>query len=278
MAILRAFSVTRRRAKHTHHHAIVQNSRLLDLPRELRDHILSYLLLESADAVLVYFPECRRRYGYAVKASFQDSLGRTRWGLARAPGLEISGTTEKYLHLLSLVQSCRQISYEAQEMFFCRNRFLFFRPSWIAALPKMHSQWITRLYVWCRPSLGESGVIWVFVVIEKTKERPGWRLTWMLSPFSTYETRDDLEALKKKLTPWIRTCEKSTLKKLQGRKRRMMNLIFSKSQGRKETLNLNAVVKVLSGPPMCKKSDISIYATSKPCRHQNDSNAPKHIA
>ena len=94
---------------------IVQDSPLLHLPRELRDQIFSYLLVEPNKVKLIYNSKADNGYAKATRSSSKYGQERTGKRFGPSPGIEVSGLTDCYQHLMTLAQLCRQTRDEAQE-------------------------------------------------------------------------------------------------------------------------------------------------------------------
>ncbi|KAK4497455.1 hypothetical protein PRZ48_011906 [Zasmidium cellare] len=229
----------------SHDKEINQGSPLLNLPRELRDQIFSYLLVEPSNVTLVYTSKSKSGYARALKAS--RSYGQRRMGrrFGRSPGMEMFGLSDCHHNLIKLAQLCRQVNYEAQETFFRRNRFIFYSAFGIPSVSKMHAVWLSMVSLWCRPSVGESRIIWMHVAVERMKGRQTWKITWEIF---RYENEPEDKALNQKLLAWTQVCDKMMLKRLKAHE---------------ELVDVNAIVDVLSGPPMCKQMDVSVSAESR---------------
>lgn len=247
-ATVTALISTRTHNKPINKPPIIQDSLLLNLPRELRDHILSYILVEPPGVMLVYNSKSRHGYDRAMRVSFTYGLGRMGRRFGPPPGIEVFGVTDCYQYLMKMVQLCRQTNDEAQEMFFWRNRFIFYTPYGVPSILKMHARWLSKVSFWCRPSVGEAKLIWMHVVVERTQDRPFWKVTWKLF---RYNDEEEDEALNRKLLVWTQNCEELMLMWLQVRK---------------EVMDLEAIVDTLSEPPMCRRMDVSIFPESKPRR------------
>lgn len=232
----------------------VEPSTLLQLPREVRDMILEQLLLETGRIILYYDKHVGYVYRREIGSYFRDALDHSSFGYAfHVPKFdhEAAAHSPKYHDMLSMSLVCRQIRLEAQEVFFCRNQFIIMttpRPS--ERLIELQSRWITKVSLWCRPSLGFYKPVWLSVDVERLQESHEFGIRWCRFRYNG-DVNDEVidgEEVQPKVQEWVNRCHAALLGRLR-----------TSSQKKGGQLDLNVLIDMFGGPPMCKQMSLCIY-------------------
>lgn len=223
-----------------------QESPILRLPRELRDEIFSYLLVEPRRYPLVYEQKALWRYSRTKDITFTPDPQDPKPG--PEPGSGFYDITFAHRNMVKLSKLCKQFSQEAQEMFFTRNRHMLHTLWGVPKVLSLHARWISKVSLWCQPNVEHSSVLWMHVVVERVDEFPFVVFSWNHLPYEdeANETRHDA-----KLSVWTRTCERMMMLAIQRG--------IQRGQHQMGAMDLKAIVDVLGQPPMCKKMHLTMH-------------------